>query len=119
MDGSNPRMTLAVQLVLRALLATPGREMYGLEILRSAGLPSGTVYPILGRLADAGWLTQRDEHIDTRKAGRPRRSYYQITPKGAEAARTAMIRTAEQLSALGITEPANPPSVEAKHAPHN
>lgn len=101
---SIPRMTLTVQLVLRALLATPDREMYGLEIMHHAGLPSGTVYPVLGRLADAGWLAQRDEAIDPKKAGRPRRSYYRITAKGSEAARETMARTAAQLSALGIPE---------------
>lgn len=106
-------MTLAVQLVLRALLTMPDREMYGLEIIRGAGLASGTVYPILGRLADAGWLTQRDEnddeYLDAKRAGRPRRSYYQITPKGTAAAREALARTAVQLAALGITEPGKAP----------
>ena len=35
-----PRMTLPTQLVLRALLAEPTREMYGLQICEAAGLPS-------------------------------------------------------------------------------
>jgi DNA-binding PadR family transcriptional regulator len=97
-------MTLTVQLVLRALLAAPGREMYGLEIIHGAGLPSGTVYPILARLADAGWLAQRDEDLNTKKVGRPRRSYYRITAKGTDAARAALARSEGQLTALGITE---------------
>ena len=45
-----PRMTLTTQLVLRALLANPGREMYGREIMQAASLATGTVYPILARL---------------------------------------------------------------------
>ena len=44
-----PRMTLPTQLVLRTMLAEPTREMYGLEICEAAGLPSGTIHPILGR----------------------------------------------------------------------
>jgi hypothetical protein len=47
------RMTIPTQLVLQALLTDPGRELYGLEIGTAAGLPSGTVHPILARL-DAG-----------------------------------------------------------------
>ena len=39
---SAPRMTLPTQLVLRALLAEPTQEMYGLQICQAAGLPSGT-----------------------------------------------------------------------------
>jgi hypothetical protein len=36
-------MTLPTQLVLRALLAEPTQEMYGLQICEQAGLPSGTI----------------------------------------------------------------------------
>lgn len=41
-------MTLAVQLVLRALLEDRSREMYGLQICTAAGLPSGTRTPVGG-----------------------------------------------------------------------
>jgi PadR family transcriptional regulator, regulatory protein PadR len=44
-----PRMTIPTQLVLRALLADPSRELYGVEIGTAAGLPSGTIHPILAR----------------------------------------------------------------------
>ena len=44
---SGPRMTIPVQLVLRAMLAEPTREMYGLQVCQDAGLPSGTIHPIL------------------------------------------------------------------------
>ena len=50
---SGPRMTLPTQLVLRALLAEPTQEMYGLQICQAAGLPSGTIHPILARLERA------------------------------------------------------------------
>jgi hypothetical protein len=45
-----PRMTIPTQLVLRALLPDPSKELYGVEIGAAAGLPSGTVHPILARL---------------------------------------------------------------------
>jgi PadR family transcriptional regulator, regulatory protein PadR len=45
-----PRMTIPTQLVLRTLLADPEQERYGVEIGAAAGLPSGTIHPILARL---------------------------------------------------------------------
>ena len=54
MSGTSPRMTLPTQLVLRALLEDPGAERYGLEIGDTAGLPSGTIHPILARLERLG-----------------------------------------------------------------
>jgi PadR family transcriptional regulator, regulatory protein PadR len=87
-----PRMTIPTQLVLRALLADPTRERYGVEIGQAAGLPSGTIHPILARLEGVGWLTSRWEDIDPRTQGRPARRYYQLTPDGLERARAALAR---------------------------
>jgi PadR family transcriptional regulator, regulatory protein PadR len=64
---SGPRMTLPTQLVLRAMLAEPTREMYGLQVCAEAGLPSGTIHPILARFEALGWLESRWE--DTSPAG--------------------------------------------------
>ena len=60
---AGPRMTLPTQLVLRALLAEPTHEKYGLQICAGAGLPSGTIHPILARLEGLGWLESRWEDI--------------------------------------------------------
>src|SRR4029453_7639657 len=87
-----PRMTIPTQLVLRALLSDPSRELYGVEIGAAAGLPSGTIHPILARLEGVGWLTSRWEEIDPRVEGRPARRYYQLTPAGMELARAALAR---------------------------
>ena len=83
-------MTLSTQLVLRALLAEPTREMYGLEICQAAELPSGTIHPILARLEGYGWLESRWEDIEPTEEGRPRRRYYRLSPTGAERARAAL-----------------------------
>ena len=96
-----PRMTAHTLTVLRALAARPGREMYGLQIVRVASLPSGTVYPLLDRTEAAGWIEGRDEDIDPKAEGRPRRRYYRITPAGEAAVREAMERDAARLAALG------------------
>jgi PadR family transcriptional regulator, regulatory protein PadR len=87
-----PRMTIPTQLVLRALLADPTQERYGVEIGAAAGLPSGTVHPILARLEGVGWLESRWEEIDPRAKGRPARRYYRLTPDGLELARAALAR---------------------------
>lgn len=89
---SGPRMTLPTQLVLRAMLAEPTQEMYGLQICQAAELPSGTIHPILARLEGCGWLESRWEDIDPAKEGRPRRRYYWLSSEGAEYARAALAR---------------------------
>jgi len=89
-----PRMTLQTQLVLRALLEDPAKERYGLELCDLAGLPSGTIYPILARLEGVGWVTSTWEDPAVHEtAGRPRRRFYRVTTDGAEQARDALVRT--------------------------
>lgn len=86
------RMTIPTQLVLRAFLDDPARAQYGLEIGAAAGLPSGTIHPILARLEGAGWLESRWETIDIHAAGRPARRYYSLTAEGTVSARAALAR---------------------------
>jgi PadR family transcriptional regulator PadR len=76
--------------VLRALLDNADAELYGVEIGGAAGLPSGTVHPILARLEGVGWLRSRWEEVDPRKAGRPARRYYRLTPDGIVSASAAL-----------------------------
>lgn len=100
---AGPRMTMTTQLVLRALLADPGREMYGLQICTEAGLPSGTIHPILARLEhEYGWLTSRWEDIKPQDEGRPRRRYYRLTEDGAERARLALAQARTPVSAMEL-----------------
>lgn len=93
-------MTLSTQLVLRAMLDAPVGELYGLEICEAAGLPSGTIHPILARLEGHGWLESRWEDIDPHAEARPRRRYYRLTPDGAERARAALAATSVALGRL-------------------
>ncbi|MET7488456.1 PadR family transcriptional regulator [Streptomyces sp. NPDC005538] len=85
------RMTVQTQLVLRTLLEEPTRPRYGLEMCELAGLPSGTIYPILARLEQFGWVDSVWEdpavHVE---GGRPRRRLYSITADGAKQARAAL-----------------------------
>lgn len=86
------RMTQAMQQVIRALLQEPTRQAYGGEICRAAGLPSGTVTPILARLENAGILESEFEDVDPSDVGRPRRKFYAFTTGGAELARHELAR---------------------------
>jgi PadR family transcriptional regulator PadR len=84
------RLTLPTQLVLRAMLRNPADEVYGLELCQLAGLPSGTVQPILARLERCGWATSRWEDVEPAKEGRARRRYYRLAPDAVEQARYAL-----------------------------
>ena len=54
--SETPRPTLQVLTVLRLLLDHPTAAQYGLELSKQAGLATGTIYPILTRLEQAGWV---------------------------------------------------------------
>jgi PadR family transcriptional regulator, regulatory protein PadR len=70
--------------VLRALVAEPARWRYGYELGRETGLKAGSLYPILVRLADRGFLEASWEVAAP--AGRPARHLYRLTADGRELA---------------------------------
>jgi len=110
-EQAGPRMTIPTQLVLRALLADPTHEMYGLQICAAAGLPSGTIHPILARFEHIGWLKSCWEDASPQEEGRPRRRYYRLTEDGAEQARIALAQATTSISALGLSaRPAEGPA---------
>ena len=85
-----PRITYPTAIVL---LALSRGFRYGFEIMDASGLASGTVYPILRRLEDAGLLSAKWEPVaDARDEQRPPRRYYQITGAGRQALREATDR---------------------------
>jgi PadR family transcriptional regulator, regulatory protein PadR len=100
-----PRMTLPTQLVLRELLTDPDRAMYGLEICAAAGLPSGTIHPILARLERVGWLESSWEEVDPHEKGRPRRRYYRLNPNGIATVQAALQRAESRTQALKDLRP--------------
>ena len=59
---------------------------HGFDIMDDTGLPSGTVYPILGRLERAALLRSRWEAASVaQREKRPPRRYYEITASGTRA----------------------------------
>jgi PadR family transcriptional regulator PadR len=94
-------MTVRTQAVLIALLADPGKALYGLDIADRTGLLPGTTYPILLRLERLGWVTAFWEDVDTRHEQRPRRRYYTFTEDGASRARQALAGRRSRILSLG------------------
>jgi DNA-binding PadR family transcriptional regulator len=86
-------------------MADPSRELYGLQVCADAGLPSGTIHPILARLEGAGWLSSRWETVDTREEGRPRRRYYRIDPAAIGLVQQALLRTEASAQSLDRLRP--------------
>lgn len=64
---------------------------YGLDIMAKTELPSGTVYPTLGRLEARGYVRSAWEAAAlAEREGRPRRRYYSVTPAGTRALAEAL-----------------------------
>jgi PadR family transcriptional regulator, regulatory protein PadR len=84
------RLTWTVLRVLRSLLEPPTAKHYGFEVCKDTRLPSGTVYPVLMRLEQAGWLESAWEDVDPKEAKRPRRRFYRLTGEGVHRALTAL-----------------------------
>jgi len=72
--------------LLEVLLSQSSNWHYGYDLSRETGLKSGTLYPILVRLSDRGWLETRWEASE--QEGRPPRHLYRLTGAGLKAART-------------------------------
>src|SRR5688572_25518091 len=61
-------------------MSTPGGLHYGFGLAEATGDLPGSVYPVLRRMLDAGWLTDRWEVGGPE--GRPPRRYYELTDVG-------------------------------------
>jgi PadR family transcriptional regulator, regulatory protein PadR len=79
-----PRFSAQTIAVLTALSSTPSDWRHGYDLAKETALKSGTLYPILIRLADRGLVEATWEA--EQPAGRPRRHLYRLTAAGLEAA---------------------------------
>ncbi len=87
--------------ILNCFSASPG-GLHGYALMKASGLASGTLYPILGRLSDRGWLEKAWETGDD-ISGPPRR-IYTLTAVG-------------RVQLEGLTETDDLPAVKARTAP--
>lgn len=83
-------LTLKSARIVRIFLEDPAHPRYQLELSRYAGMGAGTLYPILIRLFNAGWLARIREDIDPVAAGRPRRTLYSLTEEAVPVARAKL-----------------------------
>jgi PadR family transcriptional regulator, regulatory protein PadR len=86
------KLTGPLERVLRAFLADLSARHYGYDLMKAAGLPSGTLYPMLARLHDQGLVTSEWESQPGDASGRPPRKYYQLTSEGIRIARLELAR---------------------------
>ena len=84
------RLTRTATVTLLAFLEAPRSWRYGYDLMKAADLSSGTLYPLLARLTEDGWLESRWEKSE--HPGKPPRQLYRLTPTGRERARQALQR---------------------------
>lgn len=66
--------------VLYVLLETRNRGVHGYELIKTLGIKSGTLYPLLMRLVDQNLLDT--EWQEPSAPGRPPRQIYRLTASG-------------------------------------
>ena len=107
--GSRGEFSAQTLLVLAALCEEPSHWRHGYALARQTGLKSGTLYPILIRLADRELVEACWQ--DEPAPGRPRRHLYRLTAGGLAAATAAL---ADRARAAG--QPAARPGARAARA---
>jgi DNA-binding PadR family transcriptional regulator len=84
------RLTRSMTRTLLAFLETPRSWRYGYDLMTVADVSSGTLYPLLARLTEDGWLEAQWQESEVR--GRPPRQLYRLTATGRVQARHALER---------------------------
>jgi PadR family transcriptional regulator, regulatory protein PadR len=99
------RVSPQTLLVLDAFLEQAGAWKYGYDLSRATGLKSGTLYPILMRLAERELL---ETEWEAGEPGKPPRHMYRFTPDGLRFARASVSAGASNglgQVALGLVSP--------------
>ncbi len=82
MTDTDPRLSSDALKILGAMLENAMAWHYGLGLSKDASIAAGTIYPMLARLENAGWLESRWEQAGPENEGRPRRRLYRLTGLG-------------------------------------
>jgi DNA-binding PadR family transcriptional regulator len=101
---SSPRFSAQTLSVLAALCDQPSQVQHGYALAKQTGLKSGTLYPILIRLADRGLVEACWQ--DEPEPGRPRRHLYRLTAAGLASATEALDSVARPAAAKAARRPA-------------
>jgi hypothetical protein len=111
--GSRSEFSVQTLSVLAALYEEPSQWRHGYALAGQTGLKSGTLYPILIRLADRGLVEACWQ--DEATPGRPRRHLYRLTVGGLASATGALAAAAR--SAVPSVGPSAVPSPGPSHGP--
>ena len=87
----NIKMTGTTMKVLDMFLTDPRQRLCGADIVKETEMLVGTLYPILRRLEENGWLSLEVEDIDPSKEGRPRRYYYRMKAEARPVAHAKLV----------------------------
>ena len=101
--AANLRSSKQTLKLLAALTGSPASWHYGYALSRETGLLSGTLYPILMRLEQRGWLETRWETPppdSDKRFGRPPRHMYRLTRGGRANAVKALAVTPKRVVRL-------------------
>lgn len=102
------RLSAETTAVLGLFVADAQREAFGREIIVETGIPSGSLYPILRRLEERGFLVSAWEPfaVAVQHGRRPRRTY-RLDAFAADRAGAALDAARVQ-SPVRIAPPPNP-----------
>ena len=90
--GSRAEFSAQALSVLAVLCEEPSQWRHGYALAKQTGLKSGTLYPILIRLADRGLVEACWQ--EEPQPGRPRRHLYRLTAAGLASATGALASAA-------------------------
>jgi PadR family transcriptional regulator PadR len=91
--GRTPNASKQARLLFQEMLKTPHEWRYGYELSRQTNLLSGTLYPLLIRLSDQGFLEAKWEEPE--RPGKPSRHAYRLTASGVSFAQASQAKDAK------------------------
>jgi DNA-binding PadR family transcriptional regulator len=104
MSEQPARITAPFLDVVETFLAVGGEELHGWAIIKCSQRGGPTVYKILERMTEMGWLTSRWDDQPS-EPNKPRRRYYKLTGEGATRAR-ALIQERRPPESSTVLRPA-------------
>lgn len=96
------RPSAQTRTILELLSTDPDRWFHGYELSQKTGIASGTLYPLMMRLTDRGYLESKWEQASV--AGRPPRHLYRLTATGRQYAAQAAHGTARRYAPWPVSD---------------
>jgi PadR family transcriptional regulator PadR len=75
------------------------RELHGYQLMRDTQRAGPTIYNVLDKLEDMGWITGRFEQRNLDHPGKPPRRFYQLTGEGIPAAEALLRERRKEVTA--------------------